>query len=328
MIESNDDLSTNGLLSNDDLLNQELSNLVTDASIAESDEVAEVAKVKLRKKDNSVRSSGDNASVLLAGLIEDTAKEAEKEEITRAETITSSQELRKVSFSNLPKTEKEVEEDRKLEEARRKLEEETKKLEETKMRRTQILAAIERQKKIEAGELAEEEEERKRKEKEEAERIEAERKAAQEAEIQKAKQRIEEQQAKIKELTPEPPEPPAKKRNRKIIISVVAAVIVIATAAALFYVDQSRLAGNSIYEYSMVDHREALVEQKLEVAPTASIISAQPLALKTVTQEAPVEEKRTGSRGSGSGGQRDVFGLGKVTGNVLGTTGSSGTIKF
>lgn len=327
MIESNDDLSTNGLLSNDDLLNQELSNLVTDASIAESDEVAEVAKVKLRKKDNSVRTSGDNASVLLAGLIEDTAKEAEKEEITRAETFTSSQEMKRVSLSSLPKTEKEAEEDRKLEEARRKLEEETKKLEETKMRRTQILAAIERQKKIEAGELAEEEEERKRKEKEEAERIEAERKAAQEAEIQKAKQRIEEQQAKIKELTPEPPEPPAKKRNRKIIVSVVAAVIVIAAAAALFYVDQSRLAGNSIYEYSMLDHGETLVEQKLEVAPTSSTIGAQPLALKTVTQEAPVEEKRT-SRGGSSGKPTDKFGLGSVGGNVLGTGGSGGTIKF
>lgn len=191
----------------------------------------QVAKVKRRGKVKEQKwMSDDSAGNLLEGLLGETSLEAEAE-LKRKEEERKAREAAEAA-------ERAAAEAKKKANAEERLREEQNRLQEVQQRRTQMLAAIERQKKIETGEIDVEEEERLRKLEEERLRQEEEAKRAKEAELQHAQSLIQEQQSRLQELANRPLEAAIAepRSNMGIIVGVAAAALVIGVGVLLLVV--------------------------------------------------------------------------------------------
>lgn len=190
----------------------------------------EVAKVKRRSNvKEQAWSSNEKTSNLLGNLLgEASSLAAQEAERKRAELEAATEEARLAA---------EQEEELKRLEAEHALMEEKRIHEEKKMRHTQMLAAIEREKKIETGEINLEEEARLKREEEERIRLEKEAILAKEAEKRRAKELLQDQHRQMEELTEQQIEKAAKKKKSRagLMVAIVAAVVLCASGGIVWY---------------------------------------------------------------------------------------------
>lgn len=290
-------------------LSQALSQLTEAEDLNTSEEVQEVARVRKARANvtEHARKTGDNAESLISSLVGDSDAEL-------AEEINERKRLEAEKLERM-KAEKEAEEARKRAEAQAKLDEEKRKLEEKEQRRLQMLADLEKKRKLEAGEVDEEEEARKKAEAEaEAARIAA-KKAREEAEEAALNSDNAELAEKIQALKMEKAAreeaalKAAKKRNISIASLVGGIVAVLAAAGIVWYVAQKApdyyLASSS---YSV----NALSTTPLENTK----FSENVLAFNEVKQKAP----KTASKSRKPSGPTDKYGIGSAK-DVLGGSG-------
>ncbi|MDX9721103.1 MAG: hypothetical protein RBU37_10155 [Myxococcota bacterium] len=186
------------------------------------------AKVKQRKSKVKEQDwkSNESAGNLLAGILGESEAEAEAERKRR--------DAERKAKEAAEEAERQATEAKRKAEADARLRAEQNRLAEVEVRRTQMLAAIERQKKIEKGEIDLEEEARKKKEEDDRLRREAEAKAAKEAEFNRAQMLIQKQQEQLKEMADRQLEAAAltPKSNTGLYIGIAAVVVVLGGVAA------------------------------------------------------------------------------------------------
>ena len=295
-------------MNDDELLKQSLSNLSEVNAAVEDEEIEEVARVRKARADVTAhaRKSGDSVGNLLAGLLDDSnaAIEAEKAEKERKARETAERQ----------KAAREAAEAKKRKEAEDRLNEEKRKLEEKEQRRIQLLAEMEKKRKLEAGEVDEEEEARKRAEAEaEARRIaeaEAREKAEEEA-LNSANRELAEKlaEAKASKAQKEAMEQKKKNRAKATKISLISVAVLLIAGALTYYFltlkapDYYTL--NDDYQAKALD-MEVDTTQKVEMV----LVSAN-----MVKQSAP---KTSSGKSKGPKKPTDTYGIGKAA-DVFGT---------
>lgn len=298
----------------DSSLSESLNKLSQNNDLAIEGEVAEVARVKKAraKLTEQARNRGDDAGNLLNNLLGEASAQAQArlEEKVREKKEAAERE----------KAKKEAELEKKRLEAEEKLRLEKQRLEEKEQRRKQMLADLEKKRKLEAGEVDEEEEERKRLEAEEAARIQAEKEAAERAEWELTQEKIRANQERINALAPKPVDPKiaaAKKRQKLIIRIAAAAVVVLAIGGGITYYELTKKAPD--FFVLQEDYPTATIA--LTAIPPVEIAE---MSLSTVKQSAdPV---------AGSGKSRapkitDRWGIGSTATDVLDKGGSGEIVK-
>ncbi len=297
----------------------------------------QVAKVKQRRTKVKEQSwmSDDNAGNLLAGLLGETEAEAEQE-IKRKEAERKAREAAE-------EAEKQAAEARKKAESESRLREEQNRLQEVQMRRTQMLAAIERQKKIETGEIDVEEEERLRKLEEEKARREEEARLAKEAQLKHAQDLIQAQQEKLQELANRPLEAAITEphSNMGVFVAIAAVFLLVAGGVAAYFV-LSAPAPEKANPFGLVENYPT---QMLGVTEAEGVMGDVGLDIVSQSpdqgpsQIAGAGAASTGTtkagRSGGSGGRRDSGGkakaseFDKLTGkgeNILGGSKGGGIV--
>ncbi len=272
-------------MSEDLLLNQALSRLTEVSEMdgrAEIEDVARVRKARASVTEHA-RQTGDSVGNLLSGLLDESNAELESEKAEKERRAREAEERLRA--------EQEAEEARKLDEARKKLEEEKRKLEEKGERRTMMLAAIEKKRKEEAGEIDEEEEARKRAEAEAEAARKAAEKAREEAEaalLQSSNEELAEQIRIMKANKAAEEQAEANKkqkikltRNAVIIVAAVAACF----AAVMAYTAHSAAKQNAQYVL-MAEYQTRSLTMRTDI-PTSSAVE---VAYNEVTQTNPQTE--------------------------------------
>lgn len=294
----------------DDLqLRQALSNLSDASQIQNTEEVEERARVRKARASvtERARQTGDSVGNLLTGLIDDSNAEIEAE---KAEKKRKAQEAEERA-----KAKREAEEAKKRAEAETKLQEEKRRLEEKEQRRLQMIAEMEKKRKLEAGEVDEEEEERKRQEaaaKAAREAAEKAREAAEEAQLQSSNQELADQIRIIKEQKALEERIEADKKRKKDLMikgAIAAAAVVLIASVTIFF---ATLKAPDYYKLD--EHYDTM-----PLSMTNSVLKAEVVGMKHVMVKQSEGGKKGGKRKGPSGptGPTDQYGIGK-TADVFG----------
>ncbi len=300
-------------MDNDDdfLLKQSLSNLSEVSAALEDEEVEEVARVRKARADvtEHARQSGDSVGNLIGGLLDDSnaiieAEKAEKERKAR-ETAERARAAREAA------------EAKKRKDAEDRLNEEKRKLEEKEQKRLQMLAEMEKKRKLEAGEVDEEEEARKRMEAEaEARRIAAEeaRERAEDEALNSANQELAERlaAAKATKAAQEAAEAHRKWKAQVTKYSIIAAIAlgVIALVTVYFVT----LKAPDYYTLNE-DYPAAPLDMQIDTTHKQEWVMIADSKVQQ-TNPNPVQKKSRGPKkptdAYGIGSAANVFGTGKI----------------
>lgn len=289
----------------DDLqLRQALSNLSDASQLQNTEEVEERARVRKARASvtERARQTGDSVGNLLTGLIDDSNAEIEAE---KAEKKRKAQEAEERA-----KAKREAEEAKKRAEAETKLQEEKRRLEEKEQRRLQMIAEMEKKRKLEAGEVDEEEEERKRQEaaaKAAREAAEKAREAAEEAQLQNSNQELADQIRMIKEQKALEERQEAERKHKKDLMikgAIAAAALAIIIPVAII------LATLKAPDYYRLD--ENYDTMSLSMTNTVPKAECVQMAYNEVKQAAPKKAGKGGHKGSGPAQPTDAYGIGKA----------------
>ena len=298
----------------DDLqLKAALSNLSDAADIQNSEEVEERARVRKARASvtERARQTGDSVGNLLTGLIDDSNAELEAEKAEKARKTKEAEERARAK--------REAEDAKKRQEAESKLQEEKRRLEEKEQRRLQMLADMERQRKLEAGEVDEEEEERKRQEAEAKaarEAAEKAREAAEEAQLQSSNQELADQIRVIKMQKAHEEQLAAEKKRKKdlsIKAAIVAAAITLISVIVVYFATLK-----APDYYTLNDDYETKTLSMTNNVPKADTVTMLAQAVKQH------DTRRNTNKKPGKPGPAqppDKFGIGKAV-NVFDSSGS------
>ena len=286
-------------------LSQALSQLSEAADIVASDEVEEVARVRKARAGvtEHARQNGDCAGSLLASLLGESNAELEEARNQKERAAREAEERKKA--------EKEAEEEKKRAEAQARLDKEKKRLEEKEQRRLKMLADLEQKRKMESGELKEEEEKKRAEEEAKAAELAAQLKAAEEAKAAALAASNEElaEQIRIKNEEKKALEAAraAKIKQRRTIIAV--AGVIALTVVVLVFVNN--LLGKKAPDFYDPAYKTADLHNYITINLTTAEgaqFAQNDVATKLVVQDAP----KSAVKSRGPKKNNDRYGLGEA----------------
>ncbi len=270
-----------------------------------AEESAAAARVRSARQSEAEHAfKTDDAAKLLSTLFSDDA-EAEVAERKR----------RKREAAEKKRAEEEAKAEKEKLEAEQRIANENKRIEEMKARKAQMLADLEKQRRIEEVGYDEEEVARQKAEEEARIRAEEEEEAREIAENERLIAELKANQAELdaKNAAAElkrQEEERAKARKRNTITAIVATIVVVIAAGVIYYF--ATLKAPDFYK--LVDEYPTTT-LALTAIPSAGM-TADALAMNEVEQAAP-KVKRSSSGGGSKKENTDIYGIGKVQ-NVLG----------
>jgi len=273
----------------DDVQLREALNQLSDADdIQNTEEVEERARVRKARASvtERARQTGDSVGNLLSGLIDDSNAEMEAERTAKMRKAQEAEERAKAK--------REAEEAKKREAAEQKIQEEKRRQEEKEQRRLQMIADMEKQRKLEAGEVDEEEEARKRQEAEAKaarEAAEKAREAAEEAQLQSSNQELADQIRAIKlQKAQEEQIAAEKKRKQDLLIKSAIAAAAVLLIIGLSYYFATKKAPDF---YTLRENYETRSLTMTNNIPTAESVA---MKIQPVSQSAPQKAVSKGGK--------------------------------
>ncbi|OIP40486.1 MAG: hypothetical protein AUK47_08350 [Deltaproteobacteria bacterium CG2_30_63_29] len=262
-------------------------NELGDMGANRSDSEPAVAKVKKRSKVKEQNwMSDDRADNLLAGILGEASAEAEAEKLRLERERKAKEERERAQKADV--------EAQRQKEAAERVAAERERQTAVEQRRTQMLAAIERKKKIDSGEINEEEERRRKEEEIAAKQHVEDERRRKESELNQAQSLIQQQQAALHELANRPVEtfaPP--KSNTGLIIGLAAVVLIVGGGAVAFLMLQEQ-PSEALTPYAMESNYPAA-----QLTGTVPSSMMSDVGLDVVSQSAGQEIRTIAGGGTG-----------------------------
>lgn len=298
-------------------------NKLSDFASHRSSGSGSTAKVKRKNKGKNQSSwkSDESTDNLLSGIISDIEEEASAEEARK--------ERERIAKEEAKKAEEELLEIQKRAEAEAQLMEEAIKLQQTQERRTIQLAAITRQKKIEAGEIDLEEEARQKREEEARIQRKKDEEEARKNELSEAQKLIEQQDEHLKELALKPLEEAMQQKKSNAGKIFLIAFALIALVAAYGFIDIKFIQKGPVYNWYEPDADVYAMQENYPITNVtfeATKVDLLAIDQKLVDQGIVETPKRTG--GGGGGRKTSTPAATTTTTTKTSTLGGRGSLGF